>query len=319
MEHIAAGGMPSLCMYDLIIVDEISQLEGWQSDHIMKLWNMAEKAPALAILGDKGQMAGFGEVRPWHTNTWKKATWSRTLHQVYRCKDAGYQEILDALRTATPSDDLLEALQARTIWGKDPSADAVRKLLHAHPETTILSCSRWGAHNVNICALQALYPNYPPRAVIDGDIESYPENYVGGKLKAFKNLKPTPLPIYIGMQVYLTRNIRKDIDFVNGMLATVESYDSVRKIVRVRTATGHPVAVFPWTDTDMGNWTYYPMRAGYASTVLKFQGAELKHVTMFLDASGVPGAAYTAMSRVATRNDVLLAGLLTAEHFTPAA
>ena len=69
----------------------------------------------------------------------------------------------------------------------------------------------------------------------------------------------------------------------------------------------------------MGNFVYYPMRAGYASTVLKFQGAELKHVTMFLDARGVPGAEYTGMSRVATHNDVLLAGLLTAEHFTPAA
>ena len=60
------------------------------------------------------------------------------------------------------------------------------------------------------------------------------------------------------------------------------------------------------------------MRPGYASTILKFQGAELDHVTVYLDAPGVPGAAYTAASRVKTGKDVLFGGALTREHFTPA-
>ena len=79
LEHLAAGAMPSLGIYTLVLVDEISQLEGWQCDHILKLWRMAEHIPALALVGDKGQMAGFGEVRPWHTTMWKASTWTRTL------------------------------------------------------------------------------------------------------------------------------------------------------------------------------------------------------------------------------------------------
>ena len=75
--------------------------------------------------------------------------------------------------------------------------------------------------------------------------------------------------------------------------------------------------IWPWTDTDLGNHTYYPIRAGYCSTILKFQGSELVHVTVFLDKPGVPGAAYTAMSRVSYEADVLLGGILTPEHFTP--
>lgn len=149
-------------------------------------------------------------------------------------------------------------------------------------------------------------------------MESHPQNYRDGKLKPLEELTPGELPIYIGMRVYLTRNVRKDIDFVNGMAATVEHYDHHTKALRVLTRTGFRVSVFPWTDTDLGGLTYYPVRAGYASTILKFQGAELPHVTAYLDAPGIPGAAYTAMSRVKYGRDCLLAGVLYPEHFTPA-
>ena len=84
------------------------------------------------------------------------------------------------------------------------------------------------------------------------------------------------------------------------------------------TVTGYRFSVFPWTDTDLGGAVYYPLKPGYASTVMKFQGAELAHVVVFLDARGVPGAAYTAISRVSHLHKVLLAGALTPEHFAPA-
>lgn len=102
------------------------------------------------------------------------------------------------------------------------------------------------------------------------------------------------------------------------MLATVVSFSQRTKELRVLTKTGYHVSVFPWTDTDLGNKVYYPVRAGYASTILKFQGAELSHVTVYLDAAGVPGAAYTAMSRVGSLSQCMLAGVLQSEHFTPA-
>ena len=62
----------------------------------------------------------------------------------------------------------------------------------------------------------------------------------------------------------------------------------------------------------------YPVRPGYASTIMKFQGAELDHITVWLDAVGVPGAAYTAASRVRRGSDILFGGDLKAEHFKPA-
>ena len=168
------------------------------------------------------------------------------------------------------------------------------------------------------CALQALSPRFPPRTIVAGDVESNPTNYAHGKLKPLHLLEATEVPIFIGMTIFLTRNVRKDIDFVNGMKCCVDGYDSASGAVQAMTETGHHVAVGPWTDTDLGGIVYYPLKGGYASTVIKMAGAELPHVTVFLDAKHVPAGAYTAISRVGTYAQVLFAGALTTEHFTPA-
>ena len=105
---------------------------------------------------------------------------------------------------------------------------------------------------------------------------------------------------------------------MNGMRAEVLAYDARSGALKVETRTGFIINVHPWTDTDMFNMVYYPVRAGYASTIIKFQGAELDHAVVFLDATSVPGAAYTAMSRVRHGKDVMLAGALVVESFTPA-
>ena len=119
------------------------------------------------------------------------------------------------------------------------------------------------------------------------------------------------------MRVTLTRNVRRDIDFINGMDGVVESYDPKSKALNVLTDTGFPVPVYMWTDPDLGDVTYYPVMPAYATTILKYQGAELKHVVAYLDVAGVPGAAYTAISRVSYEKDFLVAGKVTAAHFRP--
>ena len=153
---------------------------------------------------------------------------------------------------------------------------------------------------------------------LDGDVECNPDNYVQGALKPHAELAPSQVPIFKGMRVYLTRNVRKDVDYVNGMSCAVLGYDRKSRGLLVKTWAGHSVTVWPWCDADLGNAVYYPVRPGYASTILKFQGAELPHVTVYLDAPGAPGAACTAISRVAYGKDFLLGGRLTADHFTPA-
>ena len=131
---------------------------------------------------------------------------------------------------------------------------------------------------------------------------------------------PLRMKLYRGLRVHLTRNVDKPADFVNGMEATVSSYDPCPRCVHVVTKTGRNLAVYPITDwvDGCGYVTAYPMRPGYASTVHKLQGAELEHVTIWLDIPYMKAAGYVALSRVQRDGDYLLGGIVTRKHFLPA-
>ena len=158
-----------------------------------------------------------------------------------------------------------EIVRGRKAWrGAKPTVDDVRKLWLKYPQTTMLTVSRRGSALLNDLTIQAKFPRREPLAVVNGDIESNPENYTAeGKLKKLTELKPSKLPVYKGMHVYMTKNVRKDVDFVNGMRGVVEAYHSQTKTLRVRTQTGYRVCVHPWTDADLGKKTYMPIRAGH--------------------------------------------------------
>jgi ATP-dependent exoDNAse (exonuclease V) alpha subunit len=136
-------------------------------------------------------------------------------------------------------------------------------------------------------------------------------------LRPKRLLKPLNLPIHKGLSLYMTKNVRKDTDYVNGMRCIVEAYDTIAAAVIVIIGTGRRVAITKRNDEEIG-LSFYPLRPGYASTVMKFQGAELSHVIVYLDKPHVPAAAYTAMSRVRMQAHCLIGGFVTPDHFTPA-
>ena len=118
----------------------------------------------------------------------------------------------------------------------------------------------------------------------------------------------------------MTRNRDKPNHFVNGMSATVEAFDERAGCLRVLTETGKRLAVYRYTDTDVpvGRSAHYPVRVGYAGTIHKFQGAELAHITVWLDRPFCKAAGYVALSRVARDADYLIGGEVTADDFVPA-
>ena len=308
------------------MVDEIGQLEADHFDAIMRLWLAVDRVPALAMCGDKFQMAGYGDLRPWHSPRWRTTTFVTDLHQPYRCLDVRYNAILRTLRTCKPAAvskrhlTVGKIMRGRRAWpGDAPTVDDIRRVLREHPRTEILTCTRLGAHTINELAVAAKFPRRLPLATIDGDLEANPANYRSGRLLSDRGqLKALRVQVYRGMSLYITQNIRKDTDVVNGMKAKVVGFDVRSKGLRLLTATGYKVVLWRWTDPEHGGRAFYPVRPGYASTVNKFQGAELEHVTLYLDCPGVPGAAYTAMSRVKRGRDCLIGGAVTRHHFTPA-
>jgi hypothetical protein len=248
----------------------------------------------------------------------------KELWQPYRCVDDTYQKILDGIRPRKPQGEVWKHLKSsllryRKAWGPhhEPTLEDVKRILKDHPNTTMLTVSREGANTMDDLALQAKHSRKQPLVTLEGDIESLATNYKDGRMLPKRQLKYRMVPIHKGMFVYLTRNIRKDTDYVNGMRCVVESYNRARNALVVVTATGKTISIVPeyHEEHDM---TYFPIRPGYASTIMKFQGAELEHVTLYLDRAKVPAAAYTAMSRVKMMSHILIGGNVTPEHFVPA-
>eukprot|EP00973_Karenia_brevis_P043333 6006721-Karenia_brevis.AAC.1 len=60
------------------------------------------------------------------------------------------------------------------------------------------------------------------------------------------------------------------------MKCRVHGYDTAHEAVIVKTDTGKFVAVVAEWDDKLERY-YFPLRPGFCSTVLKFQGAELDH------------------------------------------
>ena len=90
-----------LTCYTLCVVDELSQQQGYQFEHIIRMRNLGERTAGMFILGDRWQQATFGNVRPWLTEAWK-FTFKCQLFDSHRCKCPQLRSILDVLRTGKP-------------------------------------------------------------------------------------------------------------------------------------------------------------------------------------------------------------------------
>ena len=121
-------------------------------------------------------------------------------------------------------------------------------------------------------------------------------------------------PIYLGARVTLTKNLNKEVGYVNGMGGIAVGLD--KAAVLVKTHQGKLLSIYPWTSPE--HIVHYPLRLGYASTLHKVQGATLEHVTVWLDIPNVPAAAYVALSRVSYDREWRFIGNPGVHHFTPA-
>jgi hypothetical protein len=194
---------------------------------------------------------------------------------------------------------------------KEPTEEDIQWIFKETPETTFVTISRSKAAWVNQAAVRGIYGDAEPLRTLPGDPDANPDNFEGTTQVSWE---PAAVPVFIGMTLMLTKNINKEIDFVNGMTATVEGlYNSG---VRVRTRTGYEVMVFPWTDEE--HQVFFPMRLGYANTLMKMQGATLPHLTIWLDAPNVEAAGYVALSRVEYDAHWRFVGDPSVHHFTPA-
>lgn len=214
-------------------------------------------------------------------------------------------------------------LRGHKAWNDaaGPTADDLRRLYRrTEGRTTIVTCTRKAAQRVNELAAEVLVGTRRVLVELPADYDVNPENFDDkGKLRSDRQPIPSKIQVRRGLRVHLTRNCDKAGDFVNGMECIVKDWDAHSRCLHVETATGKNIAVFQYTDPqpEAQNASFYPVRLGYASTVYKMQGAELPHITIYLDVPGQKAAAYVAMSRVKSDANYLFGGYYTKKHFVP--
>ena len=307
--------------YDEVVVDEFSQLSQEHLERIIRTWHAADNFPALIFAGDKYQLPGIEPTRPWDSPAWKSDTlYFLELTEVFRTEDKEFLGALELLRTCMPTQQQLNKIcRGHKAWaGQEPSVEDMKRLLKKYPQAVWVAATKRGVAQINDLALQAVHPRAAPLATLPGAFEDNPDNYNrDGKLREDRRLEPADVPIHKGLRLYLTRNVRKADDYVNGMPCKVTSFDAGHQILWVITETGKRLPITRWHDPDHPGLVYYPIRLGYCTTVHKVQGDEFDFIIIYLDTARMPALGYTALSRVRNARSYLLGGVLTPEHFTP--
>ena len=316
--------------YDMVVIDEALQLSAEEFGRLDAMFLAAGKQVALVLMGDDWQLPSIHPERADSHPQWRFC--HRTdLVEVCRCKCPVLQKKLDFLRCHKPMGEegkrfinrLCYKHKAWTGHDEPTNLDIEDVLKKTDGQTTFVTCTRRGAARINDLVVQVLFSNRNQRSIglIPGDYSDLPENCTErSKLREDRAPFPNKVPLYVGLRVQLTRNQDKENHYVNGMLADIEAYHPEHGCVQVKTVSGKRLAVYPYTDTNVpcGKVVYYPLRVGYAGTIHKYQGAELARITIWLDRKWSPAAGYVALSRVATDEDYLLGGEVTADHFLPA-
>ena len=323
LHKMERDALPVLDQYTLIIVDEFPQLSRAHFDRIVNAWDTAGRLPVLLFLGDFHQLPSIEGTSA------KDSSWWKRMHRVsfskcWRSGDPTLVRKLSKLRKTVPNRRWRNAiLRGHKAWNHagPPTAADLRKLYRdTGGRTTIVTCTRRAAQQVNEVAAEVLVGRRRVLASLPADYDANLSNY-DDRGKLLKDSKPTPSGIEIrkGLKLHLTKNIDKRGDFVNGMECTVQAWDAGSRCLHVKTVTGKNVDVFQYTDPnpEAQGASYYPIRLGYASTIYKMQGAELPHVTIWLDRPRQRAAAYVAMSRVKSDGDYAFGGKYTKLHFLP--
>jgi hypothetical protein len=312
--------LDAMAFFDLVVIEEVGQLSCEVFERIMRLWDAAGRRPALVFVGDFAQLKGVEPSRALDSPRWLQVMKFTLLH-MRRCQCSELKWKLELLRTAKPTAQQLRQIlrghRAPSSYyrdqteGSEPTDQEIVRIFIEKPHTTFVTISRRAAAWVNSKAVAAFFGGQAPLRTVGGDPDANPENYDG---VVMSRSEPMPIQIYIGLRIAFTRNVCKEMDYVNGMGGVVQAV--LNSGIVVRTDTGYTVVVYPWTDEDRN--VFHPIRLGYAHTLLKVQGATLDHATFYLDSPGIEAAGYVALSRVRRDADWQFVGGMSTNHFLPA-
>ena len=294
----------------VLIIDEISMLHHFRLDMVDKITKHIRNNPApfgglqVILCGDFFQLPPVsrqGEepaMFAYHSRSWKEANFITCyLEEQYRQNDQVYLRVLNAMRAADVTDDIIGILRGRMtrLNSKSPSPILPTRLY---------------SHNANVDE-----ENNIELGRLAGQAFEYVMNSAGNKklIEALKKscLAPESLKIKKGARIMFVKN-NFEKGYANGTLGTVEECGFEN--ILVNTVKG-PIKVERevWRVEDDGRALaeieQYPLRLAWAITIHKSQGMSLDAAYVDLSRSFEKGMGYVALSRIRSLDGLTLLGL----------
>ena len=276
-----------LLAYDVVIVDEIFMLPLPVFDALMDAWVCIERSPLFVFAGDEGQLQPFDEDGGVACSVLTSRHWWMVdevkLEEPMRANNALW-ELQERLRVCPPGPETLQDIVRGRLWHRGPrTAQSMRDLFMVHAATTVICISRSAVSDFNTLAQLGLLG--PPT-------EDVPR-------RRFDERDLPLVFVQAGLRVMLTHNLAKTRGLVNGARGTISEVHAEGIVVDF--AHG-PEVVRPIYGADGAR---YPLSRAYACTLHKVQGLTLQHICIVPDVNNVPGAAYVAISRVRSLDDLV--------------
>ena len=292
---------------DVLIIDEISMLEGAVIDCIDIVCRNIKEAPDLpfggiqiVFVGDFFQLPpvskqGEDVIYAFSSTSWQKAECVILyLTEQYRQNDTTLSTILQSIRAGSIDTTHLEILKEQTDIG------------YKGVDATILY-----TNNVDVDS-----ENEKRLSLLSGEEHLFSMSSTGNAplVETLKKncISPEKLLLKKGALVMFTKNNLQD-RYVNGTLGVIDRFEDGNPVVV--THDGNEIDVIPvvWSVTengeDIATITQLPLRLAWAITIHKSQGTSLDAAQIDLSRAFVEGQGYVALSRVKTLKGVKLMGL----------
>lgn len=294
-----------LSFFDVLFIDEISQISRESFDHMVKTINLIPIKPVIMMSGDfsqqqplstvQGKVKQVSSIKDYQIFVQRATKFN--LHEQFRIRDNILLHFLQAIRHYKPTETILRHIQKDRILCDCPVTD--EQIIAAH--------KKFKTH------LFLTVSNAATNIINDAIISQYTDKPIISTVMCTKKQNETK--IFNGMPVMLLENRDKSIGFVNGQLAAIHSI--LGSTVIIKHPNGNYINVYPLTCPST-HITYYPFTPAYSCTIAKVQGQTLPNIILWADIRNTPpGTLYVALSRVRNIDNVLFLTELNTNQFQP--
>lgn len=309
-ENASPSFNETLSFRDVLIIDELSMIPLNMFNHIVYSVNLCHIRPLVVLVGDKMQQQPITTVNgktitcpnAFSCENIRKLCKYFTLFTQHRIIDEEFSNIVDVIRFSKPSQRVLNDLCGDRVicCGNVIDETSLSSFYVANNDVTFLTLSKRGSSEINNIIMNHLFENHNEIASV------YMESDIS-----------TPLNLYVGLRVMVTRNQNKRLGVVNGQVGVITHLRGTS--IELKLVTGNFIYVYPLTVVEDGvKVTAYPIAPCYAHTICKSQGKTLPKVAIYFDSNRVPeGSGYVAITRVKRKCDLFFVTAPKVKHFIP--